>query len=385
MRLGIDLHPGRQDELLQGLVGRSLGEVALVDEPVQHLDPPGTAPFRCVDRIESGRRADEAGEERRFEERQLVGGLAEVRLGRGLDAVGVVAEEHRVEVALEDLLLRHLPFEHAGVVDLQQLVATVAFESRQEVVLDDLHRDRRGTLLRRVGGEVRQGGAHEAAHVHAVVAEELLVLHQQEGLDHRFGDVGVLDRLGVLEFVHGDLVAVGVVHVRPLRQRLERRKRHREFVVGVGGRPDARRDTDDHRRHQQGTTGDDERQSRDPAERAHNAEHATGGPSPIGGSPPLPEKCLESRAWRTVAGPVRLARRRWAVLGRNSLTSCTIPGIFQMPTERRSVGTVSRRDLGLPATTVPLRCPTLRCTDTSGVGRRGPTHRGPRLRRGQHA
>ena len=79
-----------------------------------------------------------------------VDGLAEVGLGRGLDAVGVVAEEDGVEVALEDLVLGHLALEHQGVVDLQQLVAAVALEPGEEVVLDDLHRDRRRALLRRV-------------------------------------------------------------------------------------------------------------------------------------------------------------------------------------------------------------------------------------------
>ena len=56
-----------------------------------------------TDRVEARRRADQAGEERALDHRQLADVLAEVHLGRGLQAVGVVAEEDRVEVALEDL------------------------------------------------------------------------------------------------------------------------------------------------------------------------------------------------------------------------------------------------------------------------------------------
>ena len=68
--------------------------------------------------------------------------------------------------------------------DLEHLVAAVTLEAGEEVVLDDLHRDRRRALLWGLGGEVRQRGAHETAHVDAVVAEELLVLDRQEGIDH---------------------------------------------------------------------------------------------------------------------------------------------------------------------------------------------------------
>ena len=77
--------------------------------------------------------------------------------------------------------------EHPRVVDLQQLVAAVALEPAEEVVLDDLHRDRRRALLRGVGREVGQHGAHEAAHVDAVVDEEVLVLDGEERVDHVLG------------------------------------------------------------------------------------------------------------------------------------------------------------------------------------------------------
>ena len=196
--------------------------------------------------------------------------LGEVGLGGGLDAVGVVAEEHRVEVAGHDVLFRHLVLEHAGVVHLQQLVAAVAFEPGEEVVLGHLHRDRRGTLLGRIGGEVRQRRSHQAAHVDAVVGEELLVLDHQERIDHRLRDVLVGDRLRVLELVERDLLAVDVVDVGALGERLELGQHDGQFFVGVRRRPHARCDADHRGREQQRAGGHDEQQSGNEAE--HNAQ-----------------------------------------------------------------------------------------------------------------
>ena len=55
--------------------------------------------------------ADDAGEIRRLREGQLRCGLGEVGLGGGLDAVRAAAEVDRVEIVVEDLLLRELVLE----------------------------------------------------------------------------------------------------------------------------------------------------------------------------------------------------------------------------------------------------------------------------------
>ena len=52
------------------------------------------------------RRLDQAGEQRRFVDVQVAGGLAEVAARRRLDTIQAVAEIHLVQVQLEDLLLR---------------------------------------------------------------------------------------------------------------------------------------------------------------------------------------------------------------------------------------------------------------------------------------
>ena len=141
------LHPRRQHEVLAELLGFGLGDLAFVDEPFEHLDPAGATSFGFVDRVETRRRSNEAGQERRLDEREVGRRLAEVGLGGCFDPVGVVAEEHRVQVARHDVLLRHLVLEHPGVVHLKQLVPPVALQPGEEVVLRHLHRDGRSPLL----------------------------------------------------------------------------------------------------------------------------------------------------------------------------------------------------------------------------------------------
>ena len=155
--------------------------------------------------------------------------------------------------------------------DLQQLVAAVALEPGQEVVLDDLHGDRRGALLGGVGGEVRQRGPEQAADVDAVVAVELAVLDGEEGDLDLVGDLVERDRLAVLQLEDGDLGAVDVVGVGALGQRLERRQLDRQLLVGVGDLPQPGRDGDDDRRREQGSGGHDEPEAGEPGQGTHSA------------------------------------------------------------------------------------------------------------------
>ena len=272
------LHPLGNDEVVGDLGRLELGEQLVVDESVEHLREPGPAALQVVDRVVARRRAHQPGEERRLDERQLGDLLAEVDLGRGRDAVGVVAEEDGVEVALEDLLLRLLLLEPHRVDHLQQLVAAVAFEAGQEVVLDDLHRDRRSALLRCVGREVRQRRPEQAAHVDALVHPELVVLDGQERLDDVGRHLVERDRLAVLELVDRDLVALGVVHVGALGERLEVGQVGRYLLVGVGDPPQSRRHGDDDGRGEKCSCSDDQRQTEDPADATHSANEPTEGP-----------------------------------------------------------------------------------------------------------
>ncbi len=109
------------------------------------------------------------------------------------------------------------------------------------------------------------------------MGEELLVLDDEERVDHGLRDVLVGDRLGVLELVERDLLAVGVVHVGALGERLELGQDHRELLVRVGRRPDPGRDTDHRGGEQQRSGRDDQQQPRDESENSHDADDDTGG------------------------------------------------------------------------------------------------------------
>ena len=67
-----------------------------------------------VAQVVERRVANRHGQCRRLGDRELVEGLAEVLLGGSGNPVGVLAEEHRVQVVLEDLLLGKAPLEFDG-------------------------------------------------------------------------------------------------------------------------------------------------------------------------------------------------------------------------------------------------------------------------------
>ena len=65
-------------------VGLGLGDVAVLDEAVEDLAEAGPRALRLGDRVVARRRAHQPGEEGGLDERELVDGLGEVGLGRGL-------------------------------------------------------------------------------------------------------------------------------------------------------------------------------------------------------------------------------------------------------------------------------------------------------------
>ena len=291
-------------------------DVAVVDQAAEHLREPVPAALGVVDRVIGRGRPHQPGQERRLDERQLVHVLGEVGLGSGLDAVGVVPEEHRVQVALEDLGLRELLLQHLGVVDLQQLVAPVTIEARQVLVLHHLHGDRGCPLLGGVGGEVGQRRPHQAAQVHAVVLVELVVLHGEEGGDHLLGHPRQLDRLAVLQLVDVDQVAGAVVGEGPPRQRLEVRQRDRLLFMGVRHLPQPGRHRDHQARHQQRTGGERQGEAEDPGQRMHRRLRLVppGRPEPAGLATRVTEGHRSTRRtpplWSApVGGPERAAAR----------------------------------------------------------------------------
>ena len=82
-----------------------LGDVAVAVHLAQHIVAAVERLLRRADRIVVGRRLGQNREIGGFRQRQFVDVLVEIGARGGLDAVGVAAEEDRVEVELEDLLL----------------------------------------------------------------------------------------------------------------------------------------------------------------------------------------------------------------------------------------------------------------------------------------
>ena len=78
------------------------GEVAHLAE---HVEPPAIGRRRVDPRVVLGRRRDHGDDHGGLGEAQVTDVLAEVRLGRGADAVGATAEVGRAEVLEHDLLL----------------------------------------------------------------------------------------------------------------------------------------------------------------------------------------------------------------------------------------------------------------------------------------
>ncbi len=111
---------------LNELFTLQFGDELNIDEAIDDLREATLRGFDLGDRIKARWRTNEASEKRSLDHVELRCVLAEVHLGRCLQAVRVVAEEDSVEVALEDLALGHLLLEHGGEVGLQNLVTAIA-------------------------------------------------------------------------------------------------------------------------------------------------------------------------------------------------------------------------------------------------------------------
>ena len=132
-------------------VGLDLDFVPAVHQP-QHFVTAVRRCLRVVDRVVPGRARRDAGEHRRLRQREVFRVLAEVSLGRCLDAVVEAAVRNLVQVPLEDLVfriaLRKLDRVH-GLLELALIRALIAVGERDVDVANELLGDR--TAARRVG------------------------------------------------------------------------------------------------------------------------------------------------------------------------------------------------------------------------------------------
>ncbi len=210
--------PGQADGL--GLQHLGLGgvEVALGDHAVQHVvaTDQGRGPGLGIGvvGVVVGGPLDQPGQQGAFLLVELGRALAEVVLGRGLDAVAAAAEVHLVGVHLQDLLLGVGLLQLAGQDDLLEL-AVQALLPLVGHGPDELHGQRGGPFppLPEAGHEV-PGGPHQAAARDAAVVHEVRVLRGHQRVHEGLGDVAEGDHLAVLLGEDADGVPVAVHHLR---------------------------------------------------------------------------------------------------------------------------------------------------------------------------
>ena len=140
-------------------------------------------------RVVERRRLRQAGQERRFGQRQIFGRLAEIGFGGRFDPIGPIAVQDLVHVHLEDLILGVA----AGQLHGQEGLFDLAFGGllgAEQGVLDELLGDGRGAALGCAAAYPLVRGAHDGAHVEARVVVERGVFGGDRGVAHDFRDVG---------------------------------------------------------------------------------------------------------------------------------------------------------------------------------------------------
>ena len=132
------------------------------------------------------REVGDRGEQRRLCHVQLRGGLAEVGLRCGLDAIRAPAQEDLVQVELEQLVLGERALQLERHVNLPHLAGERlgAGQLVTEDVPRELHREGGESLGKPPLHDVREQGAEEAAVVDPVMLVEAPVLDGDERRGH---------------------------------------------------------------------------------------------------------------------------------------------------------------------------------------------------------
>ena len=151
------------------------------------------APGHCVVEVvpggQRGRGAGQAGDQRRFRQRQLPGRFSEQVPGHRLDAVDAGAEVDAIQVQLEDLILRQLRVDHDRQHRFVEL-AGVGLAVGQEQRPGELLRQRRAPLERSRLATFRTTARAEPDRIDPDVAVEPMVFYRDEGVLQIGRDVG---------------------------------------------------------------------------------------------------------------------------------------------------------------------------------------------------
>ncbi len=159
------------------LFGRN---VPLLDHPAEYELLPRLGKVEVGPGRVLARRLGQAREHGRLGKVELFDILAEVRLGRGLHAVGAVAEVYLVQVEAQYLVLVELPFDAVGHYRLAHLARKLPFVGQK--ALGELLRDGGAALDDLAGADVLYERPEDGYVADALVLVELRVLGREEGL-----------------------------------------------------------------------------------------------------------------------------------------------------------------------------------------------------------
>ena len=187
-----------------GTVGLCLGDVVGRHHRLQHLGAPVARGGGVGERVVLRRRLGQTRQQRRLGQAQLVHRLVEEHLRGSLHAVGLLVADrpirHVVQVAVQDPGLGVLGGQLLGQLGLDDLVFQIPGGAQllaEIEVVDQLHRQRRGTLQAVAAADrILDRGAQDALIVQRAVLIEAPVLDRDGGVldelrDRRAGHRGV--------------------------------------------------------------------------------------------------------------------------------------------------------------------------------------------------
>jgi hypothetical protein len=172
----------RDDRLRLGGVSLRLRDVAFVGQPLQHdVAALGGAPH-VHERTLPLRRLEDAGNQRRFVERELLVRFVEIQPRRRLDTVGAVAEVHLVAVDREDFFLGVALLDLNRKDDLAHLALEQLLLGQAEVIEVARHllSERARALVAAPFDDIGRGGGEDAPDVDAEVLVEFGVLGRDD-------------------------------------------------------------------------------------------------------------------------------------------------------------------------------------------------------------
>ena len=166
---------------------RGRAQVSLLAHEAEHEVAPGERPTRIPPRRVDGRPLGQCGQHGPFGNAEVTDALPEQVARRALDAVHTVPQVDRVEIQLEDLVLRQCVLEQPGNPQLQEFppeTTTAGRAIRQERVARDLHRYGRETFPEPERRRVAHDGPADAAPVEPIVIVEAPVFGGDECPPH---------------------------------------------------------------------------------------------------------------------------------------------------------------------------------------------------------